>query len=157
MDMLLPSEDEFYPMPAFPTLTVSSLSDSRQFYVEGLGFKHVFSVPGPSGQPVVEHVRFCRYADLLLEQQPEDDGDPSGMRGLGVQLTFSLPLAGQNALALALRARELGTQVEGPIERPWNTRDVVVTDPDGYVLVFTEPVDVNLSFDDVLESISGRR
>jgi len=28
---------------------------------------------------------------------------------------------------------------EGPVDRPWNTRNVVVRDPDGYRLVFSTP------------------
>jgi catechol 2,3-dioxygenase-like lactoylglutathione lyase family enzyme len=142
-------------MPAFPTLAASDLAGSRQFYVEGLGFKHIFSIPGLDGQPALEHIRFCRYADLLLEPLPRDAEEQPGLRGQGVRLTFSLPLAGRDAEEIAQRARELGALVEGPVERPWSVRDVVVQDPDGYVLVFTEPVNVAATFDDVLASIAS--
>lgn len=39
---------------------------------------------------------------------------------------------------------------EAPHETSWNTREVHFTDPDGYDLVFTEPVDTERSFDDVM-------
>jgi catechol 2,3-dioxygenase-like lactoylglutathione lyase family enzyme len=32
--------------------------------------------------------------------------------------------------------RELGIEVEGPTSRPWGERDVLVRDPDGYLLEF---------------------
>ena len=155
MDEPLDGNSEYYPMPGFPTLAASDLARSRLFYVEGLGFKHIFSIPGPDGQPVLEHIRFCRYADLLLEPLPRGAEEHPGLRGKGVRLTFSLPLAGRQAEEMARRARELGALVEGPVERPWNTRDVVVQDPDGYVLVFTEPVDVTATFDDILGNIAS--
>ena len=42
------------------------------------------------------------------------------------------------------------TSVEGPLDRPWNVREVTVQDPDGYRLRFSEPIDTNLSFDEVM-------
>jgi hypothetical protein len=36
---------------------------------------------------------------------------------------------------------------------PWNTRELAVTDPDGYALVFTEPLREDLGFEEVLASI----
>ena len=155
MEPPIENDSEYYPMPGFPTLMVSNLPESCQFYVNGLGFRPVFSIPGPGGQPVLEHIRFCRYADLLLEQEPAGDRESAGPRGLGVRLTFSLPLAQRNAEEMAQRARDLGALVEGPVERPWNTRDVVVTDPDGYALVFTEPVDMTATFAQVLENAAA--
>jgi catechol 2,3-dioxygenase-like lactoylglutathione lyase family enzyme len=146
-------DQEYYPMPAFPTLLASSLEASRRFYVEGLGFQHVFSIPGPDGKPVVEHIRFARYADILLEQEAPGSELKTGPRGRGVRLTFSLPLAERSAQEIVDRARSWGATVEGPVERPWNTRDVVVSDPDGYVLVFTEPLDLGKTMDQVLDDI----
>ena len=154
MPQHLDDREEIYPMPAFPTLSVSNLEASRRFYVDGLGFRPIFSIPGPDGRAVVEHVRFARYADLLLAQEPPGSELATAPRGRGVQLTFSLPLADRSAGELADRARGLGALVEGPVERPWNVRDVVVADPDGYVLVFTEPLDVTKSMGEVLDGIA---
>jgi catechol 2,3-dioxygenase-like lactoylglutathione lyase family enzyme len=143
-----------YPMPAFPTLSTLDLEASRRFYVDGLGFHHVFSISGPDGRPVVEHIRFARYADVLLEQEHRASDGATTERGLGVRLSFSLALANRDCNEFAQRARAFGARVVGPVERPWNTREVEVIDPDGYVLVFTEPVDPTRSFDDVLEGIA---
>lgn len=54
---------------------------------------------------------------------------------------------------LAERARAAGANVlEGPIDRPWNARDVTIADPDGYRLNFTGPSSsaTRMSFDDVI-------
>ena len=55
------------------------------------------------------------------------------------------------AAEIAARGVEIA---EGPVTRPWNTRDIVVRDPDGYTLVFFEPVDRTRSFEDVMGSVS---
>jgi uncharacterized protein (DUF1697 family) len=38
----------------------------------------------------------------------------------------------------------------GAVETAYNTREVTVEDPDGYTLVFSEPVDTSRSFEDVM-------
>ena len=146
------SDHEIYPMPAFPTLQVTDLEASTHFYVDGLGFMHIFSIPGPYGIPMVEHIRFSRYADILLEQESENEMFEDFPHGLGVRLSFSLPPAKRDCDEIAQRAHEIGARVEGPIERPWNVREVVITDPDGYTLVFTEPIDISKSIDDVISN-----
>ena len=146
-------EPDYYPMPAFPTLAAQSLEAYRRVYVDGLGFQHVFSIPGPDGRPVVEHIRFARYADVLLEQEAGGAHPASVDRGLGVRLSFSLALAERDCEEFAERARASGARVKGPDVRPWNAREVEVIDPDGYVLVFTEPLDTTRDFDRVLAQI----
>ena len=42
---------------------------------------------------------------------------------------------------LAERAREIGAQIlAGPSTQPWQTREVMLADPDGYRLTFTKPL-----------------
>ena len=148
-------EPETYPMPAFPTLTTSDIEASRRFYVGGLGFQHVFSIPGPDGATVVEHLRFSRYADVLLEREQPGSGLAAAERGRGVRLSFSLPLANRKCDEFVERARSHGARLEGSLVRPWNAREVVVTDPDGYVLVFSEPQDLTKTFDEVLKDVAA--
>ena len=51
----------------------------------------------------------------------------------------------------ARQAKLAGTvNVKGPVERPWNVRDVTIQDLDGYRLRFSEPVDTTKSFNDVM-------
>ena len=40
--------------------------------------------------------------------------------------------------------------VSGPLDQPWNVRELTILDPDGYRLVFTSPLNVGLSFDEVI-------
>lgn len=121
---------EFYPMPGFPTLAVRDLALSQRWY-EALGFQTVFVMPGPDGTPALSHLRWARYADLLLRRDPAE----MGTRGLGVTLTFAVP---DGLDALADKARTSGARLlHEPGDRPWNARDFTVSDPDGFALTFT--------------------
>ena len=136
---------EIYPMPLFPLLTVTDLDASTRFYQEALGFANIFSMPG------LAHLRWVKYADLLLAA-PRPGQPVPAPRGLGVALSFSLfDRFGGDLHALAAQARQHTAHVTGPIEQPWNIRELTVLDPDGYRLIFTTPIDVTARFDDVIE------
>jgi catechol 2,3-dioxygenase-like lactoylglutathione lyase family enzyme len=147
--------EEIYPMPSFPTLIVKDLETSSNFYQNALGFKHIFTMPGPGGQPALVHLRWVKYADLLLTRL-RDDKDLPEPKGVGVALNFSMfdRLDG-DIDTFAKQAREKGANVIGPVDQPWNVREVTVLDPDGYRLVFTVPLNLNLSFDEVIEQSSS--
>lgn len=127
-------EIELYPMPSFPTLVVSDIRKSSDWYCN-LGFLSVFTMPGPGGLPSLVHLRWAKYADLLLF--PDRDGSMTGLRkGTGVALNYLT----EDLEAVARRARKAAAHVvEGPVQRPWNVREMVLLDPDGYRLVFNEP------------------
>jgi uncharacterized glyoxalase superfamily protein PhnB len=57
--------------------------------------------------------------------------------------------------AFAEHARENGAKVTGPIDQPWNVREVTVFDPDGYKLIFTMPLNLNLGFDEVIKRVQN--
>ena len=57
---------EIYPMAMFPTLSVADIDVSVAWYTEKVGFGTVFSLPGPNGGTVMAHLRWRKYADLLL-------------------------------------------------------------------------------------------
>jgi len=122
-------------MQSFPTLVVRDVQAAARWYCDALGFTHVFAMPGPGGVPSLVHLRWVKHADLLL--YPDRDGALADKAtGLGVALNYS---AG-DVDELARRAREHdATIVEGPVDRPWNVRELVVLDPDGYRLVFFSP------------------
>ncbi|HWA92463.1 MAG TPA: VOC family protein [Rhizomicrobium sp.] len=151
---------DFYPMPSFPTLGVGDLAASVACY-ETLGFATVFVMPGPGGAPGLTHLRWARYADLMLapahQEARQEARQEEGRRGLGVTLTFAVA-DGVDALdALAERARAAGaTILREPGNRPWNARDFSVADPDGYALVFTYgPIDRALTIGQVAENVRG--
>jgi catechol 2,3-dioxygenase-like lactoylglutathione lyase family enzyme len=145
------TQTDIYPMPSFPTLSVRDLKRSRDFYVETLGFSHVFSMPGTDGKTQIEHVRFCRYADLLLRQLQPDEGMPGST---GVTLTFSAAVADRTCLEIAERVQDREGRIEKPVDRPWNVHELRIIDPDGYVLLFVEPLDADKTMADVLKDIT---
>jgi catechol 2,3-dioxygenase-like lactoylglutathione lyase family enzyme len=145
--------EEIYPMPFFATLIVNDLEASSVFYQNVLGFKHIFSMPGPGGQTVLVHLRWVKYADLLLTK-PRDNSESAASKGAGISLNFGiLDRFDGDIDAFAQHAREHGANVSGPIDRPWNVREVTVLDPDGYRLVFTVPININMKFDEMLERV----
>lgn len=139
-----------YPMPSFTTLVVADIAASDRFYCEALGFVRVIAMPGPGGIPALVHVRWRRYADLLLF--PDREGTLAGkVKGVG----FALNFMADDVVALAARAREHGVPiVEGPIDRPWNACQLTIDDPDGYRLVFNGPPQgaARRTMDEILES-----
>lgn len=146
-----PAEEsvEIYPMASFPALTVSDIQATARWYVETLGFTHIFTMPGPGGTFSLVHLRWVKYADLLLF--PDRDPQAAGLaRGVGVALNYSTP----DVDALAERARAHDAMIiEGPVNRPWNIRELVILDPDGYRLVFNGPIpDGQMhSFEEIVE------
>ena len=125
---------EIYPMPMFATISVADVSAVAHWYVAALGFAVVFAAPSASGQPMLVHLRRRKYQDILVV--PARGGQASGAFA-GLTLSFAtddldaISAQARAAAPLALSA------VEGPIETPWNTRDLRVTDPAGNHLVFT--------------------
>lgn len=114
-----------YVMPAFVTFACADLERTARWYLEALGFSVLARYPG------LVHLRRWRYQDILLVQ-----GTDTAPRGPGVRLTVA---AGDEDLgALAERAQRVGTgTAEGPAPTPWNTVDLVCTDPDGHIVVLT--------------------
>ncbi|HLO16474.1 MAG TPA: VOC family protein [Anaerolineales bacterium] len=151
--------EDIYPMPSFPTLIVKDLEASSNFYQNVLGFKHIFTMPGLGGQPALVHLRWVKYADLLIAK-PRDGKELTKPKGVGISLNFNMfnfDRFDADIDAFARQAREKGANITGPIDQPWNVREVTVSDPDGYKLIFTVPININLGFDKVIErAVSGK-
>jgi catechol 2,3-dioxygenase-like lactoylglutathione lyase family enzyme len=148
--------EEIYPMPSFPMLVVGDLEASTLFYQEALGFKHIFTMPGPGGAPALVHLRWVKYADLLITKARDGKLSPE-LKGVGITLNFNLFDRFEGDIdAFAGHAREKGAQVLGPVNQPWNVREVTIMDPDGYRLIFTVPINISLGFDKLIErAVSG--
>jgi uncharacterized glyoxalase superfamily protein PhnB len=124
-------QPEFYPMPSFPALSVKDADASSRWYQTALGFQHVFTMPGPGGVTGLAHLRWAKYADLLLRTSPPI----AETKGVGITLNYSVA---DGLDALAERARKAGAIfIQEPGDRPWNARDFTVADPDGFALTFT--------------------
>jgi lactoylglutathione lyase len=116
-------------LPSFVKLLVSDAERSARFY-EALGFKRV------NADPPFIHLRWENQAEVYLVAVPAAMS-LQGPRGTGVLLGFRVGAADVNEVAS--RARAHGAAVDGPTVQPWFTREIVVTDPDGYRLNFIEP------------------
>ncbi len=148
----MPDQPEIYPMPMFPTLSVADVASSVEWYVNALGFEPVFTLPSPDGGIAMAHLRWRKYADLLLVP---DSGPPDVEHPKGVGAVFSFLVDKTPVDDMAANLAAVGVEVsEGPVTRPWNTRDIVVHDPDGYKLVFFEPVDITRTFEDVMGNVA---
>jgi catechol 2,3-dioxygenase-like lactoylglutathione lyase family enzyme len=139
-------------------LIASDLEASSKFYQEALGFKHIYTMPGPGGKPALVHLRWLKYADLLVSL-PRDGREIPEPRGSGVSLSFQMLDRFEGSVdALAEQAKAKGANiVSGPLDQPWNVREVTILDPDGYRLVFTAPININLDFDKMLENATSGR
>jgi predicted lactoylglutathione lyase len=115
------------PLRAFTKLLVLDVRASAAFY-EALGFTRVAS------DGTFVHLRWQQAGDVLLVGLPKGVSF-EGRRGWGVLLGFS---SDTSVDALAEKARALAAPVQGPEVQPWHTKDIVVTDPDGYRLNFVQ-------------------
>lgn len=110
--------EDIYPMPLFPMLIVKDLEASSSFYQNALGFKPIFTMPGPDGQPSMVHLRWVKYADLLLANSRGGE-ELTGPKGVGVSLNFAMFDRFDGDMdAFANHARENGANVVGPVDRP---------------------------------------
>ena len=150
----MPHHTDIYPMPMFPTLSVGDIDLSTSWYTDKVGFSLVFSMPGPGGKASLAHLRWRKYADLLLVPEP-NSAYPTHAKGKGITLSFLVDTETIDEMAARLETTGVGIE-EGPVDRPWNTRDIVVRDPDGFRLVFFEPIDTSRTFEDVIERASGQ-
>jgi catechol 2,3-dioxygenase-like lactoylglutathione lyase family enzyme len=127
---------EYYAMPSFATFAVADPMSSVRWYREVLGFEVVFELPGARGKPRFVHLRRALHQDLLLVPAPPRFSTAPGEVGRGVTITFTVT---EDIDALAAQAKKAGVRiVEGPIDRPWNVREVTLADPDGYRLTFAK-------------------
>lgn len=115
------------PLKAFTKLLVLDVEASARFY-EQLGFTRV----GADGTFV--QLAWPGEGRVFLVGAPTGVS-LEGRRGWGVLLGF----VAASVDVVARAAVGLGAPVEGPQTQPWHTREVVVTDPDGYRLNFIEP------------------
>ena len=112
----------------FTKLLVLDVNASAAFY-EALGFTRV----GTDGTFI--HLRWETHGDVMLVGAPTGVR-VDGKRGWGVLLCFTTKTAVDEILQ---RAAKLNAPTAGPEVQPWHTRELVVTDPDGYRLNFVQP------------------
>jgi lactoylglutathione lyase len=117
---------------SFTKLLISDPPRSRRLY-EALGFELRHA------DPVFTHLRWAEGAELYLVATPPGRG-LEGPHGAGVLVCFSILARREPPTleSLAQAAEAVGATVDGPRDAPWDTRELVVVDPDGYRINFVE-------------------
>lgn len=128
-----------YGMPQFVTVTTTDLAASVEFWTRGLGFFELFGVPGR-----LVHLRRWAFQDVLLVPDRTDDlGTPATSTGPvpsadTARITVSIAHVLSELDAVVERCTALAPgSAKPPVDTPWNTRDVVVTTPEGVRVVCT--------------------
>ena len=143
---------EIYPMAMFPTLSVADVRASVEPYTERVGFASVFTLPGPDGG-VAMGAPYGGGSSRTFAGAGRRDVGRWSMQGRGGCAFVSGGL-GAGGRGGRKPCRQGSGDCGGPVTRPWNVRDIVVFDPDGYRLVFFAPVDISRSFEDVMGDVS---
>lgn len=118
-----------YAMPAFVTIPTADLAASADFWIRGLGFIDLFSIPGQ-----LVHLRRWAYQDVLLVPSAES----APVQAPAMTVSFSCVLSQLDGIAEACDALAPGS-VSGPRDTPWITRDIEIVTPEGARVVFTAP------------------
>jgi hypothetical protein len=114
-----------YGMPMFVTVPTGDLAVSVEFWVRGLGFFDLFTIPGR-----LTHLRRWAFQDVLLVA-----GEPV-VAAPAVSVSFACVL-GQIDEIVAACEEVLPGCTTGPKQTPWNTVDVEVVTPENARVVLT--------------------
>jgi hypothetical protein len=120
-----------YGMPMFVTIPTGDLAASADFWIRGLGFFELFSIPGR-----LVHLRRWAFQDVLLVSAPLVSVPDVPGQAPAMSVSFACVLSQLGSLAGACRALRPDS-VDGPRDTPWNTRDVEVITPENARVVFT--------------------
>jgi uncharacterized glyoxalase superfamily protein PhnB len=141
---------EFYPMPLFVKLSVSNMENSLCWYKKVLNFESVFELPDKDGKIMMAHIRGKKYQDIMLVAESKQKEVNSN--GKGIVLNFSV----EDVDLYSKKASEARAVVlEGPIDRPWNARELVLKDLDGYLITLSMGIDRKKNFNDVINQVES--
>jgi uncharacterized glyoxalase superfamily protein PhnB len=138
---------EFYPMPMFIRMFVRNIAASAQWYADALGFRSVYALAGADGRQVMNHIQLAKYQDLMLLSQSDETADVAS-NGLIISFSYDGDLE-----ALAQRAISTGATVGGPTAMPYNAYELTVIDPNGFILIFSQVIDADRTFTEVISSL----
>ncbi len=114
-----------YGMPMFITVPSPDLAASKEFWIGGLGFVDLFSIPGQ-----VTHLRRWAFQDVLLV--PADQaGEPAAL-----SVSFAYVLSQLDQVAARCEKLVPGC-TSGPVDKPWNSVELTVRTPENARVVLT--------------------
>lgn len=116
---------------ATPNLMVHDVSSSLRFYEQSLGLQRRMTVP--DREPYVFVSLISGQVEIFLNQ------DQSGSKPIPGGLSLYMELDGLDQLLE--RVQQQGVKIEVPLnETFYGMREFAVLDPDGYIIIFAEPV-----------------
>ncbi|WP_433192787.1 VOC family protein [Nocardia sp. CA-107356] len=132
-----------YGMPMFVTVPTPDLPASVDFWIRGLGFFDLFTIPGR-----LTHLRRWAFQDVLLVS----DDRPAEATALSV--SFACVLSQLEEIAAACEEMLPGCTT-GPRMMPWNSVELEVRTPDNTRVIMTaaRPYDPNSVEAEYLRSI----
>lgn len=134
---------EIYGMPMFVTVPARDLAASRDFWIRGLGFVDLFSVPDR-----VTHLRRWAFQDVLLI--PAERVEEASAMSIG----FSCVLSQLDEIAARCEELVPGC-TSGPTEMPWNSVELTIVTPENARIVMTaaQPLDPKSARADELRAV----
>jgi catechol 2,3-dioxygenase-like lactoylglutathione lyase family enzyme len=97
------------------------------------------------------HVRLGKYQDFNLVRAREVIHGP----GSGVKIYLLKDIPDIDAYAGELKAKGVNI-IEGPVDRPWNLREIIISDPDGYRFVFSQVINTQMKFEEVVRQMKEK-
>lgn len=116
---------QIYGMPMFVTVPTGDLEASKDFWIRGLGFIDLFSIPGR-----LCHLRRWAFQDVLLVTG-ESSAEPAAQ-----SISFASVIGQLDELVERCEQLVPGC-TDGPREMPWNSLDLTVTTPENARIVMT--------------------
>ena len=127
-----------YGMPMFVTVSAQDLTQSVEFWTDGLGFFVLFSIPGK-----LAHLRRWAFQDVLLvpagEEPPPSAPVPAApftSPAPALTVSFACVLNQIETTAEACERLRPGC-VQGPRTTLWNSREIEVATPEGVRVILT--------------------
>ena len=114
-----------YGMPVFLTVPTPDLAASADFWIRGLGFIDLFSVPGQ-----VTHLRRWAFQDVLLVPGEQAGAAPPST------ISFACVLSQLEGVRAACEELLPGC-TSGPQSMPWNSVEMRVVTPENTRVVMT--------------------
>ncbi|WP_328990791.1 VOC family protein [Kribbella sp. NBC_01245] len=114
-----------YGMPMFVTVPTSDLAASADFWIRGLGFIDLFTIPGR-----VTHLRRWAFQDVLLVPTGRSAEVPA------MTVSFACVLSQVDEIAAACTELLPGCTT-GPRQTPWNTMDLEIVTPENARVILT--------------------
>ena len=120
-----------------PSLTVSDLTRSKQFYVDGLGFSVLQEWKDDKGQVQGYMLSAGSETSGLGIGQDDFAKGRDRVKGVGVRIWIETD---QDIAGIAKRVKAAGFALDSEAATlPWGKLGFMISDPDGYKLTVTEP------------------